>query len=195
MAKRFSDIVVATLGLACLWPLLLALGMLLKLEAPGPILFRQTRVGLKGRRFTCYKLRSMKIGPPGSPPVVEDFRTYLFSPPSQRNPRVTAIGHILRVSTFDEFPQLLNVLKGDMSLVGPRPEIPELVEQYPPLYHHRHEVKPGMTCLAAIKGRSDLTYHQTMLYDLQYIRHRSFLRDIGIIARTLVAVAKREGAR
>jgi lipopolysaccharide/colanic/teichoic acid biosynthesis glycosyltransferase len=195
MAKRYADILVSALGLACLWHLLLILGLLLKLEAPGPVLFRQTRVGYQGRPFTLYKLRTMKVLSPGPPPVVEDFRTYMFSPPLQRDPRVTPIGHALRVTTADELPQLLNVLKGDMSLVGPRPEIPELVKQYPPTYHKRHRVKPGMTCIAAIRGRSDLTYHQSMLYDLEYIKKRSFLHDAKIVARTLLTVARREGAR
>jgi lipopolysaccharide/colanic/teichoic acid biosynthesis glycosyltransferase len=175
--------------------LLLTLGLLLKLESPGPILFSQPRIGYKGRPFIFYKLRTMKVTPPGPPPKVEDFRSYIFNPPQRRDPRVTPIGYALRVTTVDEFPQLLNVLKGDMSLVGPRPEIPELVEQYPPLYHKRHLVKPGMTCLAAINGRSDLTYHLSMLYDLQYTKKRSFLYDVKIIARTLLAVMRREGAR
>ncbi len=195
MAKRSADIFVSALGLACLWHLLLILGLLLKLEAPGPVIFHQPRIGYKGRPFKFYKLRTMKVLPPGPPPVVEDFHSYMFSPPLRRDPRVTPIGHALRVTTVDEFPQLLNVLKGDMSLVGPRPEIPELVKQYPPPYHKRHQVKPGMTCIAAIRGRSDLTYHQSMLYDLEYAKKRSFLRDVKIVALTLLTVAKREGAR
>ena len=194
-AKRLLDIAISALGLSCLWPLLAVMAMLIKVESPGPLLFRQTRIGYKGRPFNCYKLRTMRMGASPPPPRVEDWSAYLFSPPGRRSPRVTRIGNVLRITTLDELPQLLNVLRGEMSLVGPRPEIPELAGQYPSEYHRRHEVKPGMTCLAAIRGRSDLTYHQTMLYDLDYVDNHSLLRDIYIIARTMIVVARRQGAR
>lgn len=194
MAKRYLDLLVSILGLAWLWPLLAVLGLLVKLESPGPVLFRQRRIGCQGRPFTCYKLRTMRVEPPPPAPQVEDWRTYVFNPP-RRDPRVSAIGRVLRVTTADEFPQLLNVVRGEMSLVGPRPELPGLVAQYPSLYRRRHLLKPGMTCLAAVNGRSDLTYHQAMLYDLNYVEHHPFLRDIAILARTLLVVLRRQGAR
>ncbi|MFQ5878803.1 MAG: sugar transferase [Dehalococcoidia bacterium] len=194
MAKRYLDLVVSVLGLAWLWPLLVVLGLLLKLASPGSALFRQRRIGYRGRPFNCYKLRTMRAGPPQPSPHIEDWRAYVFNPP-RRDPRVTAIGRALRVTGADELPQLLNVARGEMSLVGPRPELPELVAQYPPLYRRRHLVRPGITGLAQVNGRADLTYHQTMLYDLDYVEHHPFLRDIAILARTLLVALRRQGAR
>ena len=106
--------------------------------------------------------------------TIGDFRTYRFHS-SNPDPRLTRSGALLRKSTLDELPQFINVLRGEMSLVGPRPELPEIVEQYPEEYHLRQEVKPGMTGLAAIMGRSDLTYHDTIEYDLHYVRNASLL--------------------
>ncbi len=105
------------------------------------------------------------------------------------------MGRFLRQTSLDELPNLLNVLKGDMSLVGPRPEVPRLVEQYPPEYHRRHDVRPGITGLAQVNGRGDLTYHETIVYDLDYVNNHSFLRDLAILARTVPTVLRRRGAR
>ncbi len=115
---------------------------------------------------------------------MKDIASLVFNPP-QRDRRVTPIGLVLRSTSLDEWPNLLNVIKGDMRLVGPRPDEPELVEQYLPLYHLRHWVKPGMTGLAQVNGRSNLTYHQMMTYDLDYVRNHSWRRDLAILGRTL----------
>jgi lipopolysaccharide/colanic/teichoic acid biosynthesis glycosyltransferase len=122
----------------------------------------------------------------------EHFRTFVFDTPTSR---LTRVGRLLRATSLDELPNFWNVLKGDMRLVGPRPEIPELVSQYPPEYHDRHNVKPGITGLAQINGRADLTYEETMQYDLKYVQNHSILGDLSIIAKTLPAVLSRRGAR
>ncbi len=192
--RRLLDLYVAAVGLALVWPLLAVLALLIRMESPGPVFFRQRRVGLGGRPFTIYKFRTMRRDAPPADYIVRDFRTFIFTP-AGRDPRLTRIGAVLRRTSFDEVPQLLNVLRGEMSLVGPRPEIPELVAQYPPAYHARHTVLPGITGLAQINGRSDLTYAQTIAYDLSYVRHRSDALDLHILARTVLPVLRGTGAR
>jgi lipopolysaccharide/colanic/teichoic acid biosynthesis glycosyltransferase len=107
----------------------------------------------------------------------------------------TRVGRFLRSASLDELPNLLNVLRGDMSIVGPRPEVPELVEQYLPEYHRRHDVRPGVTGLAQVSGRGSLTYEETMAYDLRYVDTHSFVGDLAILARTIPTVLSRKGAR
>jgi len=192
--RRLLDLYVAAVGLALLWPLLAVLALLIRLESPGPVLFRQRRIGLGGRPFTIYKFRTMRRDAPPADYTVRDFRTFVFTPAGP-DPRLTRIGAVLRRTSFDEVPQLVNVLRGEMSLVGPRPEIPELVAQYPPAYHARHTALPGITGLAQINGRSDLTYAQTIAYDLSYVRHRSDGLDLRILARTALPVLRGTGAR
>ena len=197
LLKRIRDVTIATLAIAVFWPTALLIALLIKLDSPGPVLHRQTRIGYQGRPFTFYKIRTMVVGADKQPPyphVIQDFRTYRFHPDSP-DPRVTRVGRILRTTTLDEAPQLLNVLKGDMSLVGPRPELPGIVAQYPPEYHQRHCVKPGMTGLAAVNGRSELTYHETVMYDLEYVRNPSLWRDLQILVRTVMVFLSRKGAR
>ena len=191
---RFLDRYVAAVGLALVWPLLAVLALLIRLESPGPVLFRQRRIGLGGRPFTIYKFRTMRCDAPPGDYRVRDFRTFVFTP-AGHDPRLTRIGAVLRRTSFDEVPQLLNVLRGEMSLVGPRPEIPEIVAQYPQAYRLRHAVLPGITGLAQINGRSDLTYAQTVAYDLSYVRHRSDGLDLRILARTALPVLRGTGAR
>ena len=125
---------------------------------------------------------------------MNDFSTFVFHS-IWPDKRITRLGRILRNSSLDELPQLFNVVRGDMRLVGPRPDEPYLVKQYRPEFHRRHNVKPGLTGLAQVNGRSDLTYSQMMAYDLQYVDHHPFRRDLAILARTLSVVARKEGAR
>lgn len=168
----------------------------IKLDSRGPILFVQKRIGLNGKQFTFYKYRSMSHDghKPYETPKLdhEHFRTFVFVTPQSR---LTRVGRFLRATSLDELPNFWNVLRGDMRLVGPRPEIPELVSQYPPEYHRRHEVKPGITGLAQISGRSQLTYEETMNYDLDYVNNHSLGRDLAILARTVPIVILRKGAR
>lgn len=199
MLKRIEDICLSVLGLALSAPFCLLIHVAIKLDSPGPVLFRQTRVGRNGRPFTLYKFRSMGLVGEAVAPlplVIADFHCYVYSPAVPgRDPRVTRVGGFLRATSLDELPQLYNVLCGEMSLVGPRPEIPEIVAQYPPAYHRRHQVRPGITGIAQINGRSDLTYHQILLYDLDYVERHSWWRDLGILARTIGVVLTGRGAR
>ena len=126
---------------------------------------------------------------------VEDFSTFVFAPPDKPNPRITRFGAIARKTSLDELPNLFNVLWGQMSLVGPRPEVPEIVAQFPPEYHRRHDVLPGIAGLAQMKGRSDLTYDEIATYDLEYVDHHSVLTDIKILIGTAFGVVRGSGAR
>ncbi len=132
----------------------------------------------------------------GSAPVpqVSDFSSYIFDP-LYGGKQYTHIGRFMRSTSVDELPNLINVLRGEMSIVGPRPDVPELVAQYPAEYQRRHSVRPGITGLAQINGRSSLTYEEMMLYDLEYVDHHSLLRDLVILAKTLPAVLSQRGAR
>jgi lipopolysaccharide/colanic/teichoic acid biosynthesis glycosyltransferase len=180
--QRAFEVFVAALGFALLWPLLAVLALLIRVESPGSPLFRQPRVGRGGRVFTCYKLRTMRADAPREDLTVRDFGTFRFTP--ARDARRTALGSVLRRTSFDEAPQLLNVVRGEMSLIGPRPELPDIVAQYPPAYHARHAVRPGLTGLAQVHGRADLTIGETIAYDLAYARRRSPRLDLAILART-----------
>ena len=199
MVKRAFDLLVAGTGLAALSPLLAVLALLVRLESPGPIVFQQTRVGKDGKRFAMYKFRTMpsdqeEAAALNAVPEVTDFKKYVFDP-LYGGKRFTRIGGFLRSASLDELPNLLNVLRGDMSIVGPRPEVPELVDQYPAEYERRHDVRPGITGLAQVTGRGNLTYDETLVYDLEYVDGHSFLRDAAILARTIPTVLSRKGAR
>jgi lipopolysaccharide/colanic/teichoic acid biosynthesis glycosyltransferase len=191
------DRIAATLGVAVLSPIIALIALLVKLDSPGPIFFKQKRIGLKETQFTTYKFRTMRENAHKEwhpPQRVNDFSTFVFHS-IWPDKRITRLGRIMRRASLDELPQLLNIAKGDMRLVGPRPDEPYLVEQYRPEFHRRHDVKPGLTGLAQVSGRSDLTYSQMMAYDLDYVDHHPFSRDLAILARTLSVVLRKEGAR
>jgi lipopolysaccharide/colanic/teichoic acid biosynthesis glycosyltransferase len=190
---RLVDLFIAALGLALLWPLLALMALLVRLESSGSPVFTQTRVGRGGRPFRLYKLRTMRADAPPVDLAIEDFATFVFQP--ARDPRHTRVGRVLRVTSLDEAPQLLNVLRGEMAIVGPRPEVPEVVAQYPPAFHARHRVPPGLTGLAQINGRSELTTGATLAYDLAYARHHSARLDVAILLRTAGVVLRKTGAR
>jgi len=196
--KRAFGIVVAATVLLLLSPLIVVVALVVRLESPGPIFFRQPRVGKGGKPFTMYKFRTMRPDAQGRQeivvPEVADFSRYVFDP-LEGGRQYTRIGRLLRSTSLDELPNLANVLRGDMSIVGPRPEVPELVEQYLPEYHRRHNVRPGITGLAQVSGRGGLTYEETMDYDLQYVDDHSFVRDLAILARTVPTVLSRRGAQ
>ncbi|MDI6857853.1 MAG: sugar transferase [Dehalococcoidia bacterium] len=197
LPAELFDRVAATLGFVVLSPLVLLLGLLVKLDSPGPALFAQKRIGLRGRPFTMYKFRTMTANAheqPHPPQRVNDFSTFVFHS-IWPDKRVTRLGRIMRRASLDELPQLLNVIKGDMRLIGPRPDEPYLVEQYRPEFHRRHDVKPGITGLAQVNGRSDLTYSQMMAYDLDYVDNHPFSRDLAILMKTVAVVLRKEGAR
>jgi len=196
MLVKIFDAVVAVAGLLLFVVTYPIIAIAIKLDSRGPVIYSQKRIGLNGRPFTFYKYRSMSHDghKPYETPKLdpEHFKTFVFITPTSR---LTRVGRFLRATSLDELPNFWNVLRGDMRLVGPRPEIPELVDQYPPEYHRRHEVKPGITGLAQISGRADLTYEETMKYDLEYVKNHSLGRDLAILWRTLPAVITRKGAR
>lgn len=197
MAKRLFDLTVTVLiaPLAALVAGIMAL--VLAFELRGNPLFIQDRVGKDGKLFRMYKLRTMRHAGPGEvmPHLIDDWSAFVFSPPGEPDPRLTRCGQFARKTSIDELPNLINVLKGEMSLVGPRPELPEIVAQYPQRYHRRHKVRPGITGLAQITGRSDLTYEEIATYDLRYVDSHSVLTDIHILWKTIAVVFTGSGAR
>ena len=177
--KRLLDVIGAALAISILSPVGLAAAVAVKLSSPGPLFFRQERVGKQGRLFTIYKFRSMYIDAP----------IYGYSPTAGEDPRITPVGRFLRRTSLDELPQLINVLVGHMSLVGPRPEMPFIVEHYTPLQQQRLVVKPGITGLWQISADRAFLIHENMEYDLYYVRHRSLFMDVAILLHTFLHAA------
>jgi len=193
--KRALDMTAAAVLLAAVSPVLLFLCLVIKLTSPGPVVFRQTRCGIGGRHFTCYKFRTMCKGAEALMDDLADLNE--VSGPVfklRHDPRVTRVGHFLRKSSLDELPQLFNVLRGDMTLVGPRPPVPEEVAMYTAHDFGRLAVKPGMTCLWQVSGRSDIGFAEWVELDLEYIRKRGFWYDAWIMLRTIPAVVSGRGA-
>jgi exopolysaccharide biosynthesis polyprenyl glycosylphosphotransferase len=197
VAKRVMDIVGSAFGLLILGPfVMLPAAIAIKLNSPGPILFRQKRSGLHGRLFTMLKFRSMVSNAEMLRVELEAFNEMtgpVFK--IKEDPRVTKVGRFLRKTSIDEFPQLWNVLMGDMSLVGPRPPIPTEVQQYDPWHRRRLSMKPGLTCLWQISGRNTVAFDQWMKLDLEYIDNWSLWLDIKILLRTIPVVLTGLGAR
>jgi lipopolysaccharide/colanic/teichoic acid biosynthesis glycosyltransferase len=193
--KRIVDIVSALAGLLLFLPLLPFIAALVKLESKGPLFFAQERVGRYGRRFTCYKIRSMV---PDAEQLKEELGHLNEADGAafkiREDPRITRVGKFVRRSSLDEFPQLWNVLVGDMSIVGPRPQIPSEVAEYERPYLARLLVKPGLTCLWQISGRNDVDFGEWMRLDREYVERRTLGLDISILLRTLPAVVRRTGA-
>jgi lipopolysaccharide/colanic/teichoic acid biosynthesis glycosyltransferase len=197
VGKRTFDVAVTILIAPVALVLCVAMAAVLAVELRGNPLFVQERVGRDGKPFRMYKLRTMRHPRPGelTPYIVDDWKTYVFSPSGLREPRLTRWGELARKTSLDELPNLINVLKGEMSLVGPRPELPEIVAQYPAEYHRRHVVRPGITGLAQVTGRSDLTYDEVASYDLAYVDSHSLKGDIHILFKTVAVVLTGSGAR
>ncbi len=193
--KRVIDIVGALLALVLLSPVLAIIAVMIKLESPGSIIFQQTRVGIDGRHFMFYKFRTMFNGADKQKEGLNHLNEAsgpIFK--IREDPRVTRIGRWLRKSSLDELPQLINVLKGEMSLVGPRPPVPEEVEEYTEKEMKRLAVRPGMTCLWQVLGRSDLTFEDQVYLDCLYIENQSVLLDLGLICLTIPVVLSGKGA-
>ena len=195
IAKRIFDLTMSGIGIALISPLLLLVGLSVKVTSPGPILYRQRRVGRGGRPFTMLKFRTMHVGADSR---VEELRAehgvgdLMFKLPN--DPRVTRVGGLLRKCSLDELPQLLNVLRGEMSLVGPRPPLPEEVTQYEDWQFDRLEVPPGITGLWQVSGRSDLSFDDCVRLDLFYIENWSLAFDLYILAKTLPVLVFQRGA-
>jgi lipopolysaccharide/colanic/teichoic acid biosynthesis glycosyltransferase len=197
IAKRAFDIGASALGLLLASPLLLGVAFAIKASSPGPVLFRQERVGLGGRHFQCYKFRTMRVGADegehrrhirallagGEDDRAADSRGTWT--PIERDPRVTAVGGFLRRTHLDELPQLFNIVRGEMSMVGPRPPIPYEVELYEPWHRRRLSVTPGLTGLWQAVGWGRLSFDEGVRLDLEYVERRSFWFDLRLIGRTL----------
>ena len=181
LVKRAFDIAVAGICLIVLAPLWLAIAIAVRLRLGGPVLFRQERLGLNGRPFTLLKFRTMTDarGPDGE--LLED------------DERLTTLGSSLRRTTLDELPEILNVLRSDMSVVGPRPLLPQYRSRYTPEQWRRHEVKPGMAGPVAAYGRNSLSWEEKFRLDVDYVDNHSFWTDLKILGRSALAVVKREG--
>ncbi|WP_155850568.1 sugar transferase [Chthonomonas calidirosea] len=193
--KRIFDIVVALFALILFSPIMLLAALLIRLTSPGPIIFRQVRVGKGGRYFWCYKFRSMCVDAEQKKQQLlhlNEAKGPVFK--MKRDPRVTPVGAILRKLSIDELPQLINVLKGDMSIVGPRPPLPSEVEQYDDYARQRLAVLPGLTCLWQVSGRSNISFERWVELDLLYIETMSFLTDVKILLQTIPAVLTGSGA-
>jgi exopolysaccharide biosynthesis polyprenyl glycosylphosphotransferase len=182
--KRLIDLAVAALALLCLSPLLASISLLIRYVDRAPVFFTQRRVGQDGRQFRMFKFRTMRTDAP----------VYAQAPTDLRDDRVTRLGRFLRRTSMDEFPQLWNVLRGEMSLVGPRPEMPFLVDTYDDLQRQRLAVKPGITGLWQVSPDRAEPIHAHMDYDIYYIRNQSLLLDLAIILKTVSSVVRGKGA-
>jgi len=194
LLKRAVDIVLATAGLVVLAPFMLAIALAIKLTSPGPAIFRQVRCGLNGRRFLFYKFRSMCQNAEQLKASLAHLSTRQTAFKIPDDPRLTPIGRFLRRFSIDEWPQLWNVLRGDMSLVGPRPAVPNEVEQYQRWQRRRLRMRPGLTCLWAICGRDAVDFDTWMKMDMQYIDNWSLALDWKILLRTIPRVLTGRGA-
>ncbi len=195
LLRRTLDLAVSGLALLLLLPVLALIALLIRLDSPGPILFVQRRVGLDGREFSVFKFRSMYTDAERRLDAL--LGTNERSGPvfkMRRDPRVTRVGRPLRRSSFDELPQLLNVLRGEMSLVGPRPALPREVALYTPEQESRLSVLPGLTGLWQVSGRAKLSFEESIALDLQYIERQSVWLNLVLIARTVPAVLTGHGA-
>jgi lipopolysaccharide/colanic/teichoic acid biosynthesis glycosyltransferase len=172
---RAFDLVIAALALVVLSPVLLAAAVAIKLGSRGPVIYRQRRVGEAGREFELLKLRTMAQG---SDPVG------VGTAVARDDPRVTAAGRLLRRTSLDEIPNLVNVLRGEMAIVGPRPTIPAQVRDYTPRQHRRHEVRPGLTGWAQVQGRAGIPWEERIELDVEYVDRRSLTLDLRILAQT-----------
>jgi len=187
ISKRIIDFILSLLGIIILFPLFVLLAFIIKVEEPrGPIIFKQIRIGKDGQAFYMYKFRSMVTN-------AEDLKVLLCNQNEatgpvfkiKHDPRVTKVGRFIRKTSIDELPQLLNVLKGEMSLVGPRPPLPDEVEKYTSYERQRLGVTPGLTCYWQVSGRSNISFERWVELDLKYIKERNLFIDIKLIFKTI----------
>lgn len=185
ISKRFIDILLSLFGLIIVSPIMLIVAILIKLESTGPVIFSQKRVGLNGKEFNMLKFRSMVQN-------AEELKEKLqkqneMSGPMfkmKEDPRVTKVGKFIRKTSIDELPQLINVLKGEMSLVGPRPSLPKEVAKFEPWMLERLNVKPGLTCYWQVSGRNNIDFEDWMKLDIKYVKDRNLVLDIKLIFKT-----------
>jgi len=196
-AKRALDLAGSAMLILALLPLFLATAIAIKVTSPGPVVYRQERIGLSGRPFTIFKFRSMVVDADRELPTLLAEQGTAGSPlfKVRQDPRVTRVGSILRRYSIDELPQLLNVFRGEMSLVGPRPQVDGEVRLYDSKSSRRLVVKPGMSGLWQVSGRSNLSWEDSIRLDLYYVENWSITTDLVILLRTLRAVLAHDGAR
>jgi lipopolysaccharide/colanic/teichoic acid biosynthesis glycosyltransferase len=204
LAKRLLDLTLATICLLVVSPLLVAAAVAIRLDTPGPALFRQTRLGTHRRPFVLCKFRTMYTGCPDD--VHREYVTKLLTedqPPDggrdgvfklEQDARITRVGRLLRRTSIDELPQLINVIRGDMSLVGPRPALPWEAQMFDAGYFERFIVPPGLTGLWQVSGRNSLTMKQGLDLDIEYVRTQSMARDLWILVKTIPVVLSTRGA-
>ncbi|MHB8125728.1 MAG: sugar transferase [Desulfitobacteriaceae bacterium] len=195
-SKRLLDLVVAITLLVLVSPLWFFIVIWIRFDSSGSAIFKQIRVGFRGKPYTIYKFRTMVKNAEALKKVelekVKDLENFVFQ--EKDDPRITRSGHFLRKTSLDEFPQLINILIGNMSLVGPRPEVPEIARLYTSEQRQRLDVLPGVTGLAQVNGRSELTLGETMAYDLEYVHNWSFWLDLKILWKTVFVVFTGEDA-
>ncbi len=179
--KRPVDLAVSTAALVLLSPVMVVTALLVKILLGSPVIFKQARTGLNGIPFMMYKFRTMTDRRDQTGELLAD------------SMRITGFGKLLRATSLDELPELINIIRGDMSLAGPRPLLPEYLEYYSVRQKHRHDVRPGLTGLAQVNGRNSLSWEEKFAWDLQYVRKITFSGDMRIILKTLMAVLKRKG--
>jgi exopolysaccharide biosynthesis polyprenyl glycosylphosphotransferase len=196
VVKRVFDFLVSLLAITLLFPFFLIVAILIRLDSPGPVFFYQTRVGKNGKVFKMSKFRSMYLDAEQRKKELMENNEMeggvLFK--MKEDPRITRMGKFMRKYSIDELPQLWNVLVGDMSLVGPRPALPSEVEYYNPYQRQRLVIKPGITCIWQVSGRSEIPFIKQVEMDLEYIAKQSFYLDIILLLKTVPAVLKGKGA-
>ena len=194
--KRMLDIVVSLVMIILLIPLFVVVAILIKCESKGGVIYRQIRVGKDGRHFNFYKFRSMFVDAEKRKSQIlgqnESSDGVIFK--MKKDPRITRVGRFIRKYSIDELPQLFNVLEGSMSLVGPRPPLPTEVAQYTLDERKRLHIKPGITCIWQVSGRSDIPFKKQVLLDEQYIKNHGLLKDIAILLKTIPAILTGKGA-
>lgn len=193
--KRSLDIIASICGLILLSPVLLIVSILIKMESKGPIFFMQKRIGLNGKEFNMYKFRSMVVNAEELKEKLKD-KNEMSGPmfKIKDDPRITKVGKFIRKTSIDELPQLVNVLKGEMSLVGPRPSLPDEVKEFEKWMLRRLNVKPGITCYWQVMGRNKIGFEDWMRLDVKYVNERSFWLDIKLIFKTFFVLFGDENA-
>jgi len=194
--KRVMDIAFSSLGLIICTPLFIGVGIAIKRDSPGPVIFKQQRVGKDGKKFTMYKFRTMVVNAEEIlRKLPEDqLREFKENFKFKDDPRITKVGKFLRKTSLDELPQLINIIKGDMSIVGPRPIVDDEWEKYGEYAQTVFSIKPGLTGMWQANGRSDTDYDERIELDMRYIMQCSIWLDIGIICKTAAAVLRKDGA-
>ena len=194
-SKRVTDIFLSAIGLILLSPILLIVAIAIKIDSKGPIIFKQDRVGKDGKIFSMYKFRSMIVNAEELKAKLET-KNEMSGPmfKMKNDPRITKVGRFIRKTSIDELPQLINVIKGDMSLVGPRPSLPKEVEQFSPWMLERLKVKPGITCYWQVMGRNNIAFEEWMKLDVKYVHEMNYWLDIKLIFKTFFVLFGDESA-